>query len=547
MKPQQKQISNIENEYKYETENYLSDGNHLYKKEKDKRERICRHVWVQSNLYNIDNGKEKLTVEFATSRCKKEITDNRSKFLDSNNLMKLQDDGLDVTRKNSKYIVECIREAEELAYEKFIHSELGFSEYEGDIIYKLYNIVGRDDIKSEYKGVYDIKLKGSYDKYLDMIKKDIIGNTGLEFILATSLASILLAYIGEELNLNSMIVHLVGNSSMGKSTALRLAISCFGSPNKDKSLFGSYNSTNNALMKKLEGLKGIPYAFDEISSSNTENFSNLIYNIANGTSKQRLNKESVLITNRNWLTTIFSNGEKSIIRASNKNAGIAVRVIEIENYPWTKNAEHAEKINKIISNNYGFLAEKFAKFIFSEGKEEVIKGFEYYKDYIKEEIEKCNIKDNMLDRRCNYYALILESAVILEQMESSIKIDIDKVIELLISIEKKSIKHRNLSKSAIDFIKDYVQKYKNKFDGQGGTKSYEILGTIKDKGDYTELQMTETSFDTLLKEGGFEDKNVVLKDLKENKFLDHEKDRNTRTRNDYNGIPTKFIVIKLFK
>ena len=77
-----------------------------------------------------------------------------------------------------------------------------------------------------------------------------------------------------------MIVHIPGNSSTGKTTALRLAISMFGSPKiSNNSLFSTYNTTENAMSNRLGGTKGLTFAFDEISTSNINNFTKLIYTL----------------------------------------------------------------------------------------------------------------------------------------------------------------------------------------------------------------------------------------------------------------------------
>nr|WP_243207848.1 hypothetical protein [Paeniclostridium hominis] len=99
----------------------------------------------------------------------------------------------------------------------------------------------------------------------------------------------------------------------------------------------------------------------------------------------------------------------------------------------------------------------------------------------------------------------------------------------------------------MDFIKEYVERYRNKFDGKSKSNSQEILGKITEKEDYTELQMEELSFELMIKEGGYEDRKIVLKELKKAGFLDCEKDRLTRSRNNSAGVEINYIVIKLPK
>ncbi|MDU6483049.1 DUF927 domain-containing protein [Paeniclostridium sordellii] len=531
--------------YKYESKNFCSEGKYLYMKALESGNiNIGRLVWPKENLLNIDDGNEKILLEFRTVRKIEQELLNRSDCLDERNLMKLQNKGADIVKSNRKYVVECIRECEEYIPRRYIHSKLGFMNYEGNTIYKLNEAIG---LNSTYVGVSEIKPKGSHDEYIKMIKKYVIGNVELEFALISGLSAILLGYIGEELGLDSIIIHLVGNSTTGKSTALKLAISCFGYPEvKNNGLYGTYNGTNNALIKKLGGLKGVPYAFDEISMSDMNNFTKFIYSLANGADKERLNKDSELMEKESWLTTILSNGEKSITRSSNKNAGVQVRVIEAENFIWTKSSQHADSINHVIINNYGHLAIEFAEYLLNQNKNELIRNHKQEKLNLYDEFRKMNIYDDMSMRRCSKFAILIQTAFMLEEI-LDIELDIEGMVGMIVNIEKESLKCRNFKESVIDFIKEYVERYRNKFEGNSKTSSQEVLGTITEKGEYTEVQMDQLSFELMIKEGGYEDKKVVLKELKKAGVLDCEKDRLTRSRNNSVGVKTDFIVIKLFK
>lgn len=531
--------------HKYETKNYYSDGNYLYAKSSAKpgNIKVGRHIWPKENLYNIDDKTEKILLEFKTVRKRETELLDRHDCLEERNLMKLQNKGGDIVKSNGKHVVECIRECEESIIKRYIHSKLGFMDYEGKTIYKLYEAIGID---STYVGTYDIKPKGSYDEFVKMIKNHVVGNVELEFALSTGVSSILLGYIGEDLGLDSNIIHLVGNSTTGKSTALKLAISCFGYPGSNGGLYGTYNGTNNALIKKLGGLKGVPYALDEISMSDSNNFTKFIYSLANGADKERLNKDSELMEKQFWLTTILSNGEKSLTRSSNNNAGVQVRVIEAENFTWTKSPEHAEAINHVILNNYGHLAIDFAQYLLAQNKKEGIRNYKQEKINLYDELRKRNVYDDMSMRRCSKFAIIIQTAFIIEEL-LDIELDIEGMMDMIVSIEIESIKYRNFHKVVMDFIKDYVDRYRNKFDGRSKSNSQEILGKITEKEDYTELQMDEYSFGLMIKEGGYEDRKIVQKELKKAGFLDCEKDRLTRSRKNSVGVDTNYIVIKLPK
>ena len=522
---------------------FILDANGVNFDNNGEKIKIADPMKIESIQQNIDDGTYKASIKYKSFSGMKEITIPREEYLNKNNLIKYQSKGLDITHGNVALLTEYFNEKEKEAQIKNIHTKLGFSNYEGKTIYKLYECIGID---SKYEGIYDVKPIGDKEEYINMINQEVIGNTALEFMVSVSLSSVLLGYIGEDLGLDSIIVHLVGNSTTGKSTALKLAISLFGYPDvKRNGLFGTYNGTNNALIKKLTGLKGVPFALDEISMSYTQNFTNFIYGVSNGTDKDRLNKDSELKGRETWLTTILSNGEKSLIGSSNKNAGVQIRVIEASNIVWTKDAKNSERINRAVLENYGHIGFEFAKYIMNIDKFELIKGFESAKDEIYKLLDEKLILDNMTIRRCNKFGIIIQVAYLFQDM-MGITLDIDGIKNMIIDIEKESISNRNFRESAIDYIKQYVSKYKNKFES-GTANSTENLGKIIQKETYVEVQMNKISFEQMIKQGGYEDKNIVLKELKTAGYLNCEKDRYTRCRKNSLGYKEEFFVIILDK
>lgn len=506
-------------------------------------QKVSDFMTIKEVRHNIDDGTFKSILEYESLNGRKEILINREDYLNKNNLIKNQSKGLDITHENVNVLVSYLRQCEKKAIVKNIHTKLGFDKYENEYIYKLQKCIGID---SKYVGIYDIEPKGNKEEYVSMLKEEVIGNPALEFIIITALSAVILGYIGEELGLDTIIAHIVGNSTTGKSTALKLAISLFGYPDvKRNGLFGTYNGTNNALLKKLTGLKGVPYALDEISMSYTQNFTNFIYGLANGTDKDRLNKDSELKQRETWLTTILSNGEKSLIGSANKNAGVQIRVIEANNFVWTKDADNAERINRTILQNYGHIGFDFAKYIMNIEKDEVIKQFESARDEVYKIIDDKLVVDNMAIRRCNKFGIILHTAYLFQDM-MGIRLDIDGIIGMMVEIEKESLSNRNFRESTIDYIKQYVSKYKNKFEC-GTTNSIESLGVITQREKYVEVQMNKLSFEQMIKQGGYEDKNIILRELKDAGYLNCEKDRYTRCRKNSLGYKEEFVVIKLDK
>lgn len=522
---------------------YLNEDGVYFKEEDEAEKKISQPMRISCIKNNIETNEKEAIVNYNDFGIMKECRMSRDEYLNPTNLLAKQKVGLDVMKDNATLLTKHFRNEEDGAKIANIHKNLGFGNYEGKEIYKLYKCVGTD---STYEGGKEIEPKGSKEIYMKMIQEDVLGHPPLELILAIGLSSVVLGYVGEDLALDTLIVHLYGNSTTGKSTALKLAISLFGYPDvKKNGLFSTYNATENALINQLEGIKGVPFAFDEISMSKTKNFTDMIYKISNGVDKVRLNKNSEQIKKEPWLTTIMSNGEKSLVGSANKNAGIHVRVLEIENVIWTKSSENSEKINSIILENYGHLGLEFAEYVINLGKDKVKNEYENTVSKLKLIFNKKGIKDSFIDRRINKLAVIILTMQLFENMQN-IKVSKDEVLKIILHTEKESIRQRNFETSFIEFFKDYVSTNSSKFSKDSRIDTVrDYIGNIKRKDGFLEFEILSSKFEEIVKEGGFEESKVVLRELKKSGYLDCEKDRYTRKRKTQAGITTSVVVVKI--
>lgn len=513
--------------------------------------RVCDVLQIDEIIENIDENSITAKIDFLFLGKVKSLIAKREDYMNRQNILKLQKQGLDVTNSNADDVIKHLRNEEELAKRVYQHSRIGFGIYNSTQIFKHYQCIG-SNLTSTYCGKYAIKPKGSRDTWLNMFENEVQGHTPLELICVLSLSASVLGYIGEDIGLDNIICHLTGNSTTGKSTAMKLAISMFGYPDvKENGLFTSYNSTANALIKALAGIKGVPVAFDEISMSSSRNFSNLVYKLANGVDKTRLNKNSELRDKDTWLTTIFSNGEESIIQSSS-NTGIYNRVFEFDGIIWTKNAKNAEEITKIILCNYGHIGYEFVAFIMKYGTKRINVLYEKNKVHIKQKFINDNITDSFIDRRINRYAVFLTTATLFQKL-FKLTLNTEEMIVILEKIEQESIQKRNFDKTVIEYLSNVISININKFDITSKPVTEE--GRISAKGEYwgkitkiasgLEVEIVPLVFDKLTADGGFKSSSVVLKELKDKGYLDHETDKNYRKRNNNLNVVSKVYVISI--
>ena len=186
----------------------------------------------------------------------------------------------------------------------------------------------------------------SEEIYIEKLNGFINGMPELQFVMCSAAASTLLAYLNmtEKVPVASFGVSLVGTSSTGKTTALQLASSLY-SATDDEVVFSGFYGTSNALIYMLGRHHGIPLCYDESTISNNISKENFIYTFVEGKDKLRLNQDSTLKERNSWLCTCLFSSETHLVDiAENDNLGLGVRIINLENYTYTRDSLHSEQI-----------------------------------------------------------------------------------------------------------------------------------------------------------------------------------------------------------
>lgn len=113
-------------------------------------------------------------------------------------------------------------------------------------------------------------------------------NSLLTFALCAALAPVLLKYFPE---INTTIFHLVGRSSIGKTTALKVAASVWGRPKK---YIKQWRATGNAQEGIAEKHNDGLLILDEIGQANDRDIQQTVYMIGNEKGKARMTVDATL-------------------------------------------------------------------------------------------------------------------------------------------------------------------------------------------------------------------------------------------------------------
>ena len=170
------------------------------------------------------------------------------------------------------------------------------------------------------------KQKGKLAEWQKHVAASCAGNSRLVFAVSAAFAAPLLHITGME----SGGIHLRGDSSTGKTTALRVGSSVWGGP--------EYMQRHRATDNGAEGLAtqhtDCLLVLDEISQADPKAVGETVYMYANGAGKVRANRTGSMREPASWRVLFLSSGEAGLaehmaLAGRKPKAGMEVRLLDI--------------------------------------------------------------------------------------------------------------------------------------------------------------------------------------------------------------------------
>jgi putative DNA primase/helicase len=212
-------------------------------------------------------------------------------------------------------------------------------------------------------------VAGTLEGWKKSIAGRAVGNDYLTLALSASFAGPLL----EKTHVEGGGFHFVGDSSIGKSTAITAACSVWGG----KEFMSSWKATANGMEGAAALSNDCMLALDEIGECEAKEIGGIIYALGNGRGKQRSNRVGAARTVAQWRCVVMSSGERTVetimAEAGQRiKAGHTVRLpdiwIEPGKYGAWDNIHGAEsgtaftdEIKKASVTNYGHSGREFLK------------------------------------------------------------------------------------------------------------------------------------------------------------------------------------------
>ena len=283
---------------------------------------------------------------------------------------------------------------------------------------KTYSINGNSDLK--FRDVEPLKdatsqIRGTLAEWQEHIGAKCADNSRLIFAIGTGLAALLQPL----LNVESGGFHIVGPTSVGKTTMLKVAASVVGI--KD---IPHWRTTTNGLESIACAHNHMLLPLDEIGQAENKEVGNIAYMLANGYGKTRMNKN---LTNRKakiWQLLFLSSGEVGIgaymaLAGVILKGGQEVRLPDVPAVPfgsafgifesihgYDSAKEFAESLERATQKYHGTLLDTFLDKLVVETADE------YFSNKLKRRLTEIARKltvatiDTAVARVSNRYALI---------------------------------------------------------------------------------------------------------------------------------------------
>lgn len=254
--------------------------------------------------------------------------------------------------------------------EKSYHQEIGWGKYNGQHIFKLHQAATENEtINSLYYGNQPIEIAGSKEEYIQGVRQLVAPYSKLFIAYAVGFTGI----INQQLKQSetNIMVALCGRSGRGKTTATKLMFSSWGDPQK---LLMTYNTTDNQWEMNAADRQIIPTSIDDIlADKENSSFKKLIAYIAKiiFRASDSKSKDRMYDPSKKYFGGLLVSAESSLIatQIAANSSGQLYRLIELMicGNDLTKDADHADQIDELISENYGHAASEFGSYMVKNG------------------------------------------------------------------------------------------------------------------------------------------------------------------------------------
>ena len=394
---------------------------------------VCRRpVIIKAKTFSVDEKIFKLILAYMTQDGTLEAlpATEAAIIFNRNKLVDLANNGLPVTSSNANLLVDYL-DAFNALNEKifpltYTVPRCGWYTFNGKNVFidprrqciltdKGKNIsVVVDSLSQFAKSLRKVGKLDSWKKVYQLAKKSPVAR----IMIAAAVAPILLKILGER----NFLLYICAPTRAGKTTALYLAASAVD----DEKMIRSFDATKNGLAGAAADVSDFVFLVDEkqvADSKLKEQLDTLVYALANGLGRTKLNKDSSLKKLQDWRTIAIMTGETQLL-ADNVTGGANTRLLTISVPKEILSAEDCRIIHDTIKENHGLAFPLVIDKIFEL-------GFETLRQAYKDLVDLFTAKyPELLNEYCRYMAVLtLADAILNAVLNDDSELSLDNSIQ----------------------------------------------------------------------------------------------------------------------
>ena len=480
--------------------------------------RICSvPLLILERLRNIQDNFEKAVLAFKSGKWHT-VTVEREIISSSNKIVRLSNNGLDITSENAKDLVnyfQCLMR-ENSGLIKVCHTVNRLGWYSNEFI--PYSDSIKCDTLSEFAGIYNsLHSKGKYDIWLNHCR-ELRENIYLRLVMAASFSAPLIEKIGGL----PFITHIWGGTGAGKTVALNVAASIWGKP--DNGLVRTLNGTDYGINETAAFLYSLPCILDELQTikGGSSSYNQLIMRLTEGMNRTQGAAAGGIRQIKQWKNCFICSGEENIAK-DNSGGGSVNRVIALEVEDIV--VKDGNYTMSIIRNNYGYAGKKYINGLQNEKDLQ-----EQYRGILKQ----LQAETDATDKQC------MAMAVMLLANRLAVKYIFHNEPDLIVTDVKRFLK----TKSEVDaaercykWVLDWIAQNSIRFESRT-TNNGEVWGKID--GEY--IMINKTVLSEHMKQAGFDYRAVISKWANKGYIERNSQGRSVHQTKVYN---TKASYVKL--
>ena len=370
---------------------------------------VCRRpIVITEKTYNIEDKvlKLKLAHMNTTGKWKSLPAQSAAIIFNSRKLVDLAEQGLPVTSSNATQLVDFLDafnvQNETVFPMTYSVSRGGWYTFDDKDYFvdpRCELFLTKDDkkirvkIDSQSQFVQALKQHGSlkaWRRAYKLAKKSPVAR----LIVAAAVAPILLKILGER----NFLLYIYAPTRAGKTTALYLGASAVG----NEKIIRSFDATKNGLAGAAADVNDYPFLIDEkqvADSKIKEQLDSLVYALANGIGRTKLNKDSTLRKTTDWRTIPIMTGE-TLLLPDNVTGGANTRLLTVAAPSVILDADTCKQIRNIIADNFGLAFPLVIDKIFSIDKKPLREIYNKIVEFFAEEYP------NVLDEYRRYMVVL---------------------------------------------------------------------------------------------------------------------------------------------